>query len=206
LMWVGGLNLLVASFDTMLLGVFRPVEEVGIYGVAARTVALVGFVLIAVNNIAGPKFAELFRKGDMAGLTQAAVSAIRINILVTIPLFITLFFFPEWVLKLFGKDFQAGAYVLTILAVGQLVNVLTGPVGQLLIMSGNERSLRTAWIWSAGVNFSLNIILIPHYGVIGAAIANCIGISMGNALSMVFVRTKVGLKLGLMAFGFSRRF
>lgn len=196
LMWVGGLTLLVSSADTMLLGIFRPAHEVGIYGIASRTVALVGFALVAVNNIAGPKFAELYRTGDMHGLNQAASSAMRINIAVTLPFLAVLFIAPDWVLKLFGHEFSMGGGVLAILALGQFINVITGPVGQLLIMTGNERGLRNVWLWSAGINLILNLALIPSQGMIGAAIANCIGVSVGNVLSVFLVRKRVGLKFG----------
>lgn len=197
LMWVGGLTLLVSSADIMLLGILRPAAEVGVYGMASRTVALVGFALIAVNNIAGPKFAELYRAQDMQGLKQAATSAMRINLTVTLPFIALLLVAPNWILGLFGEEFAKGGGVLVILSLGQLINVVTGPVGQLLIMTGNERALRNSWLWSAGINLILNLALIPSHGMVGAAIANCIGVSVGNILSAILVRKRVGLKFGL---------
>lgn len=102
---------------------------------------------------------------------------------------------PERVMGFFGAQFVKGSVVLSILAVGQFVNVATGSVAYLLMMSKHENVLRNSSIIGAILNFSLNIIPIPRYGFIGAAISVAISISIVNLIMSIMVSKHLAIRV-----------
>jgi len=182
-----------------LVGIWSSAEDAGIYGAAARLALLASFFLAAVNTSIAPKFAELYTKGDMATLARVARRfAVGIT-LATSPLFLVLFFAGDWVMSLFGPDFTRGGPTLAILAVGQLVATMFGSSAFLLMMSGHEKDIRTSSLIAVAVLALLLVILVPLYGLIGAAI------SASAAYSILFFWSAfmVGKRLSINLFSFA---
>jgi len=193
LFWVASMNLVMSWTDTIMLGIWTDSESVGIYGVAMRTAMLTSFILVAVNSIVAPKFASLYVQGDHRALGNLARNATKLITFLSMPVLLLFVIAPTQVLEMFGPHFTAGATVLVILAVGQFVNVATGSVGYLLMMSGHEKLMRNNIITSAALNVVLNVMLIPKYGIIGAAIATAICIATMNIMSTVLVYWKLSI-------------
>ncbi len=194
LLVVAALNLAMYWAPSILLGVWCRNADVGIFNVAVQLSMLTSFVLISVNSIAAPKFSALFVQRDMAGLGRLARNSAKLMTALAIPVLIVFIVFPAWVMRLIGPQFVPGAMVLTILAAGQFVNVVTGSVGYLLIMSENERLIRNTVILTAVVSLILNFILIPVYGIIGAAVATAISLSIKNLLAAYLVWERLGIQ------------
>lgn len=187
------MGLVMSMTDTTLLGVWADSESVGIYGVAKRTALLTSFMLVAVNTIVAPKFAELYAQGDRRALSALARNVAKLMTLAATPILLAFVIVPNWVLGIFGSDFVAGAPVLTILALGQFVNVATGSVGYLLMMTGHEKLMRNNTVASAALNVALNAILIPKYSIIGAAVATAISLATMNLISTILVYWKLSI-------------
>ncbi|OEU69195.1 MAG: hypothetical protein BA863_00145 [Desulfovibrio sp. S3730MH75] len=96
-------------------------------------------------------------------------------------------------MAIFGKQFAAGGLVLSILAVGQFVNVITGSVGFVLMMCGYERLLRNNIALCAFINLALNYLLIPSLGAIGAAIATATTLILQNLIAAGLVWWRLGI-------------
>jgi len=187
------LQLVNQSTSTIMLGIWENSAEVGIFAAAHRTSSLTSFVLIAVNSIAAPKFAALFRQGDLNALRQTAQHSARLMALAAgVPLLLVLLF-PGGVMSIFGPQCVSGKLALAILSAGQFVNVVTGSVGFVLMMSGHERVMRNIMGFAAVLNVSGNAVLIPAMGVVGAAIAGAITLSLQNLLAAVMVWRRLGI-------------
>lgn len=193
LLWVASMDLVIGVTDTVMLGLWRSAGEVGVYGVALRTAALAAFALVAVNTVAAPKFAALHAQGSGEPLSKLARSAARLTVWATLPLILVFAVVPEWILGLFGAEFRAGAWALRLLAAGQLVNVATGSVGYLLTMTGHEKLMRNNILFCAALNVSLNALLIPRYGILGAAAASAISLASMNIISSVLVYRRLAI-------------
>jgi O-antigen/teichoic acid export membrane protein len=128
--------------------VWRPASDVALYNVAHRTAFLTTLMLTSVNSIAAPKFAELYHTRDLEALGATARDSARMMVVLALPVLLTFVFVPGFVMGLFGPEFEVGASVLVILALGQFVNVSTGSVGFVLIMTSGwpatTRRLRRA--------------------------------------------------------------
>jgi O-antigen/teichoic acid export membrane protein len=193
LFWVASMNLVMGCTASFLLGIWGTNAEVGIFGAAYRTATVTGYILIAVNSIAAPKFAALYQQGDMEALGSMARNSAKLMTLAASPILLLFILFPGWVMTLFGPQFVGGATVLTILALGQFVNVTTGSVGCLLMMSGHERLMRNNIAGISILHVAMCLLLIPWAGAIGAAIATAISLSTMNLVSVVLIYCRLSI-------------
>lgn len=176
----------------LLLGAWGTEEETGQFGIARRLAMLINFAYLAVDSITGPKFAALFAADDMPAVRHVARRATVLMSCVAGPLAILLVLAPEWVMSWFGSDFRGGAPALVILALGQLVNAVTGSVANLLIMSGHEREFRNLTVAAGAANIGLAALLIPGFGAVGAAWSTALAIGGLNLAGLIVVWRRLG--------------
>ena len=181
------MGILLNRLDILMLGAMVGTEASGIYTAVTRLAELTAFGLMAVNAFIAPRVAELFRAGKHAELQQLITWSARGIAVVTLLGASTFALFGEFALGLFGSDFRHGYGALMLLLLGQLVNGLCGSVGLILTMTGHER--RAAWImcWSAVLNAVLNAVLIPMWGMVGAAAATAVTLVIWNVWMLVVV-------------------
>ncbi|MCF7992568.1 MAG: oligosaccharide flippase family protein [Thiohalocapsa sp.] len=184
LLTVSVLAAVVTWSSQLILGAWATSAEVAVFNAAQRTALLITFVLLAVNTIAAPKFAALFRTGNHAALRHSALSATKLMVLFSLGPLIAMLLFPRAFLMLFGAEFGAGSTALRILALGQFLNVATGSVGFLLSMTGHEAKLRDTVLIASVLAVLLGFALIPSYGITGAAIATAAGVATQNLLGV----------------------
>jgi O-antigen/teichoic acid export membrane protein len=179
--------------STLMLGAFVASDQVGIFGAANRTTLLVSLVLIAVNSISAPKFAALYKEGKLPQLERMTKNSAKLMTLMTLPFAVIFVLFSSNIMKLFGEQFISGAPLLIILTIGQYINVASGSVGFVLMMTGHERLMRNNMAFCACLNIVLNLILIPLYGTLGAAITSAIVLISQNVIAAVMIRRVLGI-------------
>jgi O-antigen/teichoic acid export membrane protein len=193
LLWVKSMNMAMGWTATIVLGIWATSADVGIFNAASRTVLLGGLVLMAVNSIAAPKFAALYRQGDLKALNSLARNSAKLMIVIASPLLLVFTLAPGPVMRLFGPEFVAGAPLLMVLAIGQFVNVATGSVGYLLIMTGHEKLMRNSVAIAAALNLALNLVLVPIAGAMGAAIATATSLATLNLVATYYSWSRLGI-------------
>ncbi|MEQ8763926.1 MAG: glycosyltransferase [Planctomycetota bacterium] len=192
LLWVELLTLLLPAIPTWLLAKAISSDAVGVYGVAQTMAGLIAFIAIGFNAALAPRFAAMFAEQRIRDLESLAVRATRwMTVLAAIP-FLLFVLFAGSVMTLFGTDFRVGRMALVILAAGQLVNVASGPVGCLLMMTGHERLMRNTLGLTVCVALVSNAVLIPAFGIEGAAGATALSWVTMNVLSWWLVRDRLG--------------
>lgn len=180
--------------DTLILGYLTSAEEVGVYTVATRLVTLAIFVLNPINSAFVPHVAHLYHRGDRHGVDAVYGAANRWILRLSAPAFILLLAFPEDLLDLFGSGYGTASAVTVVLAVGQLANTAAGPCGSVLNMCGLVRVSLLDNVAALTVNVGLNLLLIPPYGVLGAAVAWTTSLVLVNATKYVQVRRMLGIR------------
>ncbi len=187
------LQLIITWVDILMIGYFLQPTDVGIYRSAAQITLLLMLIRQAFNYILGPLIADLYHKKEMAGLDHIFKITTKWIFYFTLPLFVIILFSRVEILTLFGEEFTSGANVLIVLALARLISNLTGGVGLALIMAGKERLefINTSLI--AVSNIILNLILIPKYGIMGAAIATGFSIILINLIRLVQVKKTLGI-------------
>ncbi len=191
---VAVLYMLNARTDVFMLGLFKPGSAVGIYSIALRMSELIGFALMIINFVLAPITVQLNESGDKAQLQKIITSSARAVLAVGLPLLLTVVFFSEQLLGIFGEEFLVAGTALIILCCGQFINILAGPVELILIMTNNQRFSVISLAAGTAVNIALNLFLAPQYGIVGTALASAASLITWKLLMYVFVRSKTGLR------------
>jgi O-antigen/teichoic acid export membrane protein len=192
LMFAQSVQFIMAWTDKLMLGNMLGPESVAIYGVAFRFSMGVSITLMAINSIASPKFAEKFSNNDISGMGKVAMQSAKLIFWTTIPLASILLIFPKFLMGIYGSDFLIGVEVLRWLIIGRIVNALSGSVGNLMQMSGQQKIYMNILIIGSVINVVLNYYLIPIYGIKGAAIASVVSLSFWNLTMVYMVKRKFG--------------
>ncbi|MGP8306064.1 oligosaccharide flippase family protein [Vibrio sp. YIC-376] len=191
--WIGSIfNNILQWGSLVIAGFFISAAEMGLLAAAQRTSLLIGFVLITINFIIAPTFASLYKEGEMTKLRKLSRLACRLNIAAALIPVLICTLFPTFVMALFGEEFVSAAPLLVALSLGQLINVATGSVGFLLLMSGHERTMKYITICSGTISIFLLIILCQSHGVLGAACAMATGMAIQNLAALYFVKRYLG--------------
>ena len=175
----------------LIAGAMLPAEDVALLTAAQRTAMLTSFVLMVVNMVVAPRYARLWKEGNIERIQYLAKWSTRGMIAMVLPVIAVMMIWPEKVMGLFGEGFEEAAIPLMILAVGQFVNVATGSVGYLLNMSGHEKEYKIITTMAAIVTLLLVLSLTFYFGMLGSAIATSFGVVLQNLLSLFFVRNKI---------------
>jgi len=172
--------------DVVLLGILDGPAAAGEYAPVLRVfhvsmvvVSAVGFYFFSVG-------ASLVRAGDVARLRSAFVSVTKWAMVLTVPLLLTLLIVPAPIMTaLYGSRFPDTELVARVLAIGYLVNVVFGVNGAALIALGATRQIAIRSVVLMISNIVLNLILIPIFGTLGAAIATTgvtLALNLANAM------------------------
>ena len=195
---IAGMQLLIVRMDIMLLAALSGGEEAGVYAAASRIADLAVFALAAANAIVAPLAAGLYARGDLAGMQRMLRLLAKGVAAITVPLVVMVVAFGDQALAIFGSGYQAGYTALLILVLGQTVNALAGPVDFLLYMTGHQMQSLRILALATLMNLSLNVMLIPEYGLLGAAVATASTTIFWNAAMRFAVLKHLGVEASVL--------
>lgn len=187
--------------DTLMLSAFHGEDAVGIYNIALKIASLNTIALIAINSIASPKFSEIYSSEGKRRFRRIVQQTTALACFISLPVFIVILSVPERILEVFGQEFVIGKTALIILSVGQIVSAFSGSTMIVLNMTGREKVGRNILIITAVINIVVNYLLIPQYGIVGAAIATMSSTIFWNLISVMYIYKS----FGFFTFPFNRR-
>jgi len=189
----GTFQVVVLWLDVLLVGAILTRYAAGVYAAVSR-VSLIGTFALEGNRLAiGPQLSALLARHEYDRAADLYQTATRWLVLASWPLYIVFAVYPAVVLGIFGSRYTAGSASLVVLSLAMLINLGTGNVTAVLLMGGKSS-------WSAinaaaafAINIALNLILLPHIGILGAAIAWAASIVVDNVSAMVEIRWVLGM-------------
>jgi O-antigen/teichoic acid export membrane protein len=192
LMFAQSVQFIMAWTDKLMIGNMMTSQDVGIYHIAFKLSMFASIGLMAINSIAAPKFAELYAKQDFDGFKKIVHQSTKLIFWSTIPLVAIFFIFPEFLLGIYGEKFKIGVAAFILLSCGRLISSFSGSVGNILQMTGAQNIYAIILLFGAILNVLLNLILIPRYGINGAAIASMCSLTVWNLSMVLVVKKKFG--------------
>ncbi|HEY3363395.1 MAG TPA: flippase [Methanosarcina sp.] len=166
---------IMSWIDTIMLGYFKSAEIVGIYNAVYPLVGFLSLVVASMGFVYVPVTSKLWGQNDIAPLGSIYAVMTKWCFLLTFPLFALIFIYPEYfITKLYGAQYVSGATALRILALGFIANSYFGFNYHTLLASGDSDFLMKCSVASAGINVVINFMLIPEYGMVGAAIGTAV--------------------------------
>jgi O-antigen/teichoic acid export membrane protein len=179
--------------DLWVLAAFEHGTDLDAYAAAARISQVLLLFLTSLNLVFSPFAADLHARGELERLDRLFKQSTRWALAATLPLLIVLFVGADDVLEAFSSRFEVGEGALRILLVGQAVNVATGSVGFILIMTGFTGLDLFGNVFGTALLVGLAVPLTAAYGIEGTAIAAAVSVAAVNLLRLVQVKRHVGI-------------
>ena len=193
MLMTGVSSVLLGSMPIFFLDYYTTQAEVGVYSVAFRLASLVSLVLVVVNTIATPKFAELYWAGKMEELQKVITQSTKLMFWIALSLTAILIVGGDFLLQLFGEEFKEGYWVLMILSLGQLVNAATGSVGVFMNMTGRQNFYTKINLFTLFITFSLFMIFHKYLTLeLVACVMVCKAFIL-NITSIIYIKREINL-------------
>ena len=184
----------VSQVDIWILGAFRPQQEVAVYGAVSRMVLLVAMPLQIVNAVVPPLIAEMYSQGRNPALEDTLRGAAALAGVPASTVLLGFVFLGGPLLGIvYGDYYSAGATVLALLSLGQLVSVIVGSCGVVLAMTGRQNLLMVTTAICSAVTVVLGLSVVEQYGATGVAAAVAGGVALQNTLMWLEVKATVGV-------------
>jgi O-antigen/teichoic acid export membrane protein len=182
------LSQIMISTDTLMLGFFKTSDIVGLYNAVIPLGRYISVALAAMLFTYVPVLSELYANNKIAEMRRSYAILTKWLCAVTFPLAMVFVFFPNVVLELiFGYEYVSARTTLQILTIGFFLNNFMGPNGAALTAMGKTKFLMLATSVAACINVGLNTLLIPKYGINGAAIATVTALVSINIIRSIKV-------------------
>jgi len=185
LVFSSSLDFLQRWGDIIILGILSTSFAVGIYNVTLRLGAFVALPLVAINLVFSPMIANIYAQNDIKRLEFNYKIITKLIYTFSLFIFSFIFLFPQELLSIFGNEFKGASTALIVICFGQLINSSVGSSGRMLVMTGHPVTNLINSIAFIVCSISLNLLLIPKYGVLGAAIANFITLGLLNFVRVI---------------------
>ena len=184
---------LIFSIDTLMLGFFEISENVGIYRIITQVSSISTIFLIVFGTIIGPKISNLYSDGKHEELKGLIKKSSKLIFFVTLPVFLLVVLFSKQILLFFGPEYLKGYFALVFLTFCQFTYAISGFVDLILNMTGRQKIFGKITIVCAVVNLLLNFLLIPKFGIIGAALSTGFSILLTNVIALVYIKKKMDI-------------
>jgi O-antigen/teichoic acid export membrane protein len=182
----GMFSVFIVWVNRLIVGYFRPEEEVGFYQASSQVSLLFAIILSATASIFTPLIVELYKQEKSENINELFKISTKWGLYLSIPFFLIIALTPgEMMSVIFGPEYLAGSQVLLILITGQMINVASGSPGQILIMTGNQLAWMRLSLMMLLLSLLLNILLTPVIGLNGSAIATAIGMGGLNVFGLI---------------------
>jgi O-antigen/teichoic acid export membrane protein len=186
------MNVIMARSNTILVGYFEDPAMTGLFGAVVQLAPFVSLGLVSFTKIFSPVIADLWERGDLDELRSTFKTVSKWVFSMGLPVFVVLMVFAPSLLRVFGPEFVDAATTLRLMSMGQIINVVVGPLGYLLAMTGRQKLNLANAIALATANVVLNIVMIPRWGIAGAGLANTISVVVINVVRLIQVKRIYG--------------
>ena len=189
------LNLWVtAGADLWLLGMFRPPEEVAVYGAASRMALLTAIPLMVCNSVLAPTVAELYSRRQLDRLEKVVRAAATMAAAPAALVVLVFVLAGDRLLGLLFTDaYRAGYPVVVCLALGQWVNVAFGSCAISLTMTGHQRDVMIASTVTAAATIVGFYLLAPH-GTLAVAAVIAASLVLYNLILSRIAHRRLGIR------------
>lgn len=184
--------MLMLNADILFLGYLSDSTSVGQYRSVRPLAQLILIGLTSVVTIYMPVVTEYFESGDLNSIDEIYTVVAKWLAIFTFPLVgVFVVFSPEVVSGFFGSEYEPAAIALAVLSIGMYGRVIAGPNGATTQAINRPRTELYAGVFGFIINIFLNAMLIPSFGLTGAAIATSTGFLAYNSLELGIIYIEI---------------
>lgn len=199
LLAVNAAELVMQNADVLVLNMYRPSNEIGIYYAAAKTATLALFIQYAIGSAYAGRIAAAGGLGDKERVEILVGECVRWTCLPTAATVACLLAVGYPILMQFGDDFTSAYPLMFITSAGVLARACVGPSEVILSMLGQHRACALSYGAAAIVCVLLNLLLVPWFGITGASLAIALALALASALNWRVARRDLGINLFILA-------
>lgn len=182
---VGIAQLGLQRIDIILVAAFLGAAQAAIYTAATRFLVVGQLAQQALTQAVQPQFAGLFAGSDHTRVRDLYRVSTSWLILLAWPIYLLFAVFAVPLMGIFGEEYGSGAAVVVVLSLTMLVATGCGAVDGVLSMSGRSTSTLVNTVLALVVNVGLDLVLIPKFGILGAAAGWTVALLVKNLLPLV---------------------
>jgi stage V sporulation protein B len=187
----GGLSSLT---DRLVLAAYTTAASLGIYQAAGQFSFLFTMILYGNNAILAPMISDLYNRKEMKQLDEIYKVSTKWMLYFSLPISAVTLLAPGLTLNVFfGKEYEAGAIILILLTIAQLINVGTGATGTMMLMTNHASLWAKISSSTFVVGFALCVFLTLKYGWVGTAVSTIIGLSVMFGIGTLQLRKKMNV-------------
>ncbi|MDO4258550.1 MAG: polysaccharide biosynthesis C-terminal domain-containing protein [Actinomycetaceae bacterium] len=194
-----GLEQAITWLDVLIVGTILGTGAAGIYGGASRFIQAGMLVDSALRVVVSPQLSSMVHEKRFDELRSLYATATTWLVLFASPIYVLMAIYSPTLMDILGEGFAEGAGVVVVLAGGACVTFLAGNIHTLLIMSGFSGWAAINKIIIVIVNVVANLLLLPHLGIIAAALSWALCMVIDAILAFIEVRHFLGLSLGVLS-------
>jgi O-antigen/teichoic acid export membrane protein len=184
--------------DIILIGFFLTATQVGYYSIAVALSRFFWIIPQSIQTVVYPAASEYWRNNNHAALQTMIDKSMKYTACALIPIGLGVGFFARDIITMiYGQEFIHAVLPLLILIIGTVIHSITKSIGGMMPAVNRPDLAPKKGICSASVNIALNILLIPRFGITGAAIATTCSLVTAAALHLFFTVRLTRVKINL---------
>ena len=163
--------MIAINIDKVMIEAYTGLSDTGVYSIAFYFGVIIAIPARSLIKISSTLLAESWKDNDMDNIKliykKSTINLFIIGTLLVIGLYINM----DNILVLLKGDYANGKYVIIFIALAFLSDMLAGTAGQILFTSSKYKSQSYLMILYVLLIIGTNLLLIPKYGINGAAVA-----------------------------------
>ncbi|WP_429409943.1 lipopolysaccharide biosynthesis protein [Roseimarinus sediminis] len=187
-------SLIVFNLDKIIINQMLDLSNTGVYTIAFYFGSLIAMPSRPLLKISGTLIADAWRNNDLGTISRIYNKSCLNQLIIGGLLFLGVWANIDNVLIILGDDYLEGRWVIFFIGMGYLIDMSTGANGQIINFSKYYRtSLLFISILIGLVVVSMRL-LIPLWGIVGAAVAIAASLLFNNLMRFLFLRSKFGFQ------------
>lgn len=184
----------IKFIDSLVIAKYYKLEMVGIYTIAAFIPNIIEAPMNAIERIAGTKISQALAHKDFEEVKKIYYQSAHYLIIISGLVFIGIVTNIESILQLLPPKYAGGLSVVFIISIGAMFNIAGGAITQIIFSSDNYWKGGALLIGVMCFTFVMNIVLVPRYGLEGAAAATAISAAMYFVAKFLIVYRSFGMQ------------
>ncbi|WP_019039343.1 lipopolysaccharide biosynthesis protein [Psychroflexus tropicus] len=181
------------DLDKVMIEYFMPIENVSIYGIAIYIATVIAVPSKAMHQITNPITAKYLNHDDKEPLKDLYIRSSNTLFLISGLVFVLIVTNVNMLYAIIPEDYRVGVSIVLLISFVKLSDNILGNNNSIIFNSKYYKTVLAAGLVLVGVAFTLNIWLIPLYGIYGAAYATFCAFLIYNCFKLLFVNFTFGI-------------
>lgn len=188
---------LLLSVDVIFIKRYGQFQDVAFYSICMKIILILSTITTTFNAFIAKDIARLYAINESVALQQIIKKYTRIIVFLSLPIIVIALLFPKFILSFFGESYSEASGALVILVIGHFISVTCAIGPMFLNMTGKQRVFQYILMFCVVLNIILNSLLIPEFGLNGAAIASSISTVFWSIASALIIYKKDKIKIAI---------